>query len=361
MLENVKNPTDYAINTFIIDNFFHECLHATDLDFSEEDSKINKFGFCNIINNVSKLDEKDTMFNEYANVISSSLISSDKPMYEEDLGIYVYNNGSYARLNLPGSIMCSTFSMSEIEMAKWKDKGRDSFETYLQDKFPCVNAKQVLDAFGSSLNVIHNSRVNKDKENETLGLKNMIDISLCVMDNRIKQIQLLDEGEETLERTYFDLYKIDYLLAKEQFSRMIDGESDLDEGDGRYNTIQEMKGKLESYRKNDRDKEFNVREIAKKYYVPTNEPMNDNTKLIKQIRRDLRKQRIKEKLSQIVGRIRRIKALPEGNKEKATLVHANDIKQFKNRIKYETPIVHRNTDIEKQEDMTKDEKGIEWE
>lgn len=74
------------INNYIIDNLFHECLHATDLQ--KDNGKIAKWGLTEVIDDYST-NEKDTMFDEYANVLSASLISSDKPMYEDDLGINV--------------------------------------------------------------------------------------------------------------------------------------------------------------------------------------------------------------------------------------------------------------------------------
>lgn len=75
-----------------------------------------------LMNNIIFRNELDTMFNEYANVLSTDLIASEEPMYYDKWGIETRNYKAYGDLNWPGSMMCAALGISEIELAKLKDQ-----------------------------------------------------------------------------------------------------------------------------------------------------------------------------------------------------------------------------------------------
>ena len=345
-----KNAKQDTIKENIIDALFHESLHAT--DFYVRDGNLLSAGLNGVIYDNIKdeysLNEKDTMLDEYANVLSSSLIASDKPMYEDDLGINVINSGSYDILNLPGSIMCAAFDITEIEMAKLKDKGKRAFDLYLEDKFPYLNLEQVMDVFKSNMNVIFNARIRGDKANTAIGLGNIVDTALNIINIRMNNIPQEELHQESIERSYYDVYKIEQLLQKVDAQYKLKAKNEVYTFD-RNDSIEELFGKLQEYRKLYNLKEFDIGKIAKKYYVKSNEPLNDNTALIEQVRMSFKRPTIKEMLQELIGKAK-TKVLQEVKNTKELEVEAkfreeivaNQIsnkKDFKSRIKHETPII----------------------
>lgn len=337
------------INNYIIDNLFHECLHATDLQMNN--GKIGKWGLTEVIDDYST-NEKDTMFDEYANVLSASLISSDKPMYEDDLGINVINIGSYRELNFPGSIICSALDIQEIELAKLKDKGIEKFNLYLKDKFQYVNTELLLDIFKSNLNLINNADNNGDKENISLGVGNIVDASLIAIESRIK-MAFIENSEiekiEELERSYYSVYKIQRLLEKVDSEYEINDDKEIYNCE-RFENIQNLLNRVKLYKrfldnkdlftnaekgqiynsiihynkdkrdidlvkelieskfdKDYQDEEFNIEEIVRKYYFQSNEPLNDNTELIEKVKKSFTRQTIKEKLQKFIQKVKKKK------------------------------------------------------
>lgn len=364
-----KNTSTKVINLKIIDSLFHEGLHAT--DFYGRDGKLLSAGLNGIIYNHTKdeysLNNKDTMLNEYANVLSSSLIASDKPMYEDDLGINVIKSGSYDMLNLPGSIMCAAFDITEIEMAKFKDKGKRAFDLYLEDKFPYLNLEQVMDVFKSNLNVIYNANMRGDKANTAIGLGNIVDTALNIINIRMNNIPQEELHQESIERSYYDIYKIEQLLQKLDGEYRLKAKNEVYTFD-RNDSIEELFGKLQKYRKLYNLKEFDIGKIAKKYYVKSNEPLNDNTELIEQVRMSFKRPTIKEMIQGVMGKAK-IKVLQEAKNTKELVAKAkfgeeivasqiSNKKDFKNRIKHETPIiVNKHVDKQMEEKTEQNDKG----
>lgn len=370
--EITKNAKTDTINLDIIDTLFHECLHGT--DFYLRDKKLLSMGLYEIKYDHTK-DEysnnpKDTMILEYANVLSTRLIASDKPMYEDDLGINFIKSSSYDMLNIPGSIMCAALDITEIEMAKLKDKGRTVFDSYLEDKFPYLATQRVIDVFRSNLNLIYNAT--RDKTNTALGLGNIVDAALNIINVRIDKIPQEELHEESIQRAYYDIYKIEQLLQKLDGEYKLKGKKEVYTSE-RDDTIKEFFNKLDKYRKLYKVKEFDIEEIAKRYYVKSNEPLNDNTALIDQVRMNFRRSTIKEKFKGFIEKVN-TKALPKvRNEEKYRPVleskeivekqggeaiaaaKVNDRGDFKSRIKYETPII----DYNKNNDKKTDEKAIQ--
>lgn len=372
-----KNIENDFINSNIIDTLFHEGLHATDL--KSEDGKEVRDGLYDVSDGNAY--EEDTMLNEYANVIASSLISSEKPMYYDNLGINVINNGAYGTLNLPGSIMCSALDMSEIEIAKLKDKGREAFDLHLRYKFQELPIELIVKAFEDNLNVIYNAHDCKkeDKENIILGLENVVDNAVNVIIDRIEVLflQYLNPVE-ALERAYYNIYKIQRLLEKVDSLYQIDDDKEIYNVD-RFNTIAELLNTVRLYKRfldnknlftkeemgeiynrivyhthkkeerlqteklieskfgeNYQDEEIDIENIVKKYYIQSNEPMNDNTELIEQLRLAFRKPTVKEMLEKTLKKQNSKQALPE-----PVQIRLNKESTLRNRIKYENPIVHQ--------------------
>lgn len=361
-----RNTTSDTINRAIIDTLFHEGLHGT--DFYVRDNKLLSMGLYEVKYDQTKDEysnnEKDTMFDEYANVLSSSLISSDKPMYENELGINVINNGSYSELNLPGSIICAAFDITEIEMAKLKDKGRTVFDSYLEDKFPYLDIQRVMDVFTSNLNVIFNSG-NKGKASTAIGLGNIVDTALNIINVRIDKIPQEELHEESIQRTYYDIYKIEQLLQKLDGEYNLKGKKEVYTSE-RDDTIKEFFNRLDEYRKLYKFEEFGIEKIAKRYYVKSNEPLNDNTTLIDQVRMNFRRPTIKEMFKRFIGKVN-TKVLPEAENERnlrpvietkeavekqggevIVAAKVSDREDLKSRIKYETPIIVHNKNMDKQ-------------
>lgn len=365
------------------------------------DKKAIKYGLYEIYED-GELNKKDTMLNEYANVLSSTLISSNKTMYTDKYGIDFRNNGSYANLKCPGELICAALDITEPQLAKLKDKGGDLFYEYLQDKFPYVDIEDTLDVFKSSLNVIYNASKNKDKENISLGFKNMIDAASNLISNRLENA--LSQGEnkkETLERIYYDIYKC------AQIVKSVDRIYKLNENDKVYNNDILLKGlelerKVKVYNRfldNENlftqqekeaiqngenakeiieskfdddyiDLEFDIEEIVKKYYPQSSAPLNDNTKLIKYLKKAFRKsinEIASDRIIELIDKIKNknLKLLPLPDLEEIEEVPIQRAKQtnklksanFKNSVKYETPIIH-DISTEQQEALRNNEESM---
>lgn len=335
---------------------------------------------------------KNTMLNEYANVLYTSLIASDEPMYYDRLSIYTRNNGSYEDLNLPGSIMCSAIGITEIELAKLKDKGRETLDECL--KYKLLSPEFIISAYEGSLNTIYNASKKNDKQNVALGLGNMADIELIAIDERIRRSFLDNEKtEECIERIYYDVYKIQKLLE------VIDSYYTLDDevyNFERFETIEEILNRVRLYKrfldnkdlftnaetgqiyssiihynKDRRDTdlgkelieskigqgyfedEFDIEEIVKKYYLQSNEPLNDNTALIEQVKKSFIKPTIKEKLKKIIGiEQEEFPMLPSV----VELLKPIEQSNIRNDIRYETPIIH-DISTEQQDALRDDEES----
>lgn len=330
------------------------------------------------------------MLNEYANVLAATLISSDKTMYTDNCGIDFTNNGSYAHLKCPGEIICATLDITEAQLAKLKDKGGDFFYKYIQNKFPYTDIEVTLDIFKSSLNVIHNALMNEDKENISLGFKNMIEAASNLISNRLEHV--LNQGEyrkEILERIYYDIYKcaqivksVDRIYELEGNNKVFNSDTlsievELEKRVKIYNrfldnedlftfkeiiVIQNSKNPeklIESKFDDDYiDLEFNIEEIARKYYVQSNEQLNDNTKLEEYIRKTILNPTIKKSISQDINI--ELEEIQEAEKleksEKSDIEKSEGIKtreqeaaNFRDSIKYEKIIMHnRSTEKEEQ-------------
>lgn len=382
-LKNIKeNPANHIIYENIINPFFHECLHATDL-FIDEGKAISA-GLYEIFEGYI-LNEEDTMINEYANMLSSTIIASDKTIYYDHLGINTANNIGYQELDLPGSIICSALDMSEIELAKLKDKGRDAFNLYLKNKF--LEPEVILDAFESNLNTIYNACKNNDKQNIALAVGNIVDVAVININGRVRQIFLEGENvEENIERIYYDIYKIQKILEKvdsfygigddkeiynferfETIERLLDKvklykrfldnrdtftvtqQAQIHRGiiENDENIVKELIGSnLEEYYQNER---IDIEEIVKKYYPQSKEPLNDNTALIEQVRQSFIKPTIKEKFKKILG----IKEEPLLIQESKVKLELSENINYKETLKYETPIRHEINTEEKKKDVSR--------
>lgn len=394
-LKNIKeNPASYIIYENIINPLFHECQHATDVLI--DDGIVISDGLCEISDGYILI-VRDRMINEYANVLSSTIIASDRPLYYDILAISVANNVGYEVNTLPGSIMCAAFDMSEIELTKLKDKGREIFIRYLENKI--FTSETVLEAFERSLNTIYNADENNDKENLILGLQNIIDIALIAIESRITKTFLENENtEESLERIYYSIYKIQELLEK------IDSEYEIEDGKEiysgeRFDIIEEVKSRVCLYKrfldnkdlftniekgqiynsivhynkdKKDTDlarelieskieqehsnDEFNIEEIAKKYYLPSNEPLNDNTELISQIKQSFIRPTIKERFKKIIGiEQEEIPILPLAA-EILEPLKATEQPNLRDSVRYETSIIHnQSTEKQAEQDISRDD------
>lgn len=372
LIEKLKElPTNESIDTYIyiciIDNLFHECLHATDIKKGEYGEIIQNGLYHSGDNN-----EGDTMLNEFANVLSTSLISSDKSMYIDNYGINFVNNGSYENIRCPGAIMCAALDITEPQLAKLKDKGGDFFYEYLQNKFPYVDIGDTLDVFKSSLNVIFNASMKEDKENISLGLKNMIDAAINLISNRLENA--LSKGEdrkETLERIYYDIYKcriivknIDSIYGLEKNNKVFNDETRLKglelenkvkiyyrflDNEGLYTqeekeAIQNGENAIEiiesKFADDYIDLEFDIEEIVKKYYPQSNEPLNDNTELIEQIKNTILKQMPLQNIEEL-------------QEENTSIMQKSA--NFRKSMKYENDIIHNvSTSKEEQSDIQKE-------
>lgn len=384
-IKNVReNPSKHIIYEDIINPFFHECQHATDLLI--DDGIIVNYGLYEI-KGERTLNKRDTMLNEYANVWCSSIIASDSPAYYDNLGIDNANNVGYEALDLPGSIICATFNISEIELAKLKDKGRETFNLYLKDEFPYIDIEVILSIFKGGLNIIYKANEIGDKENVKFGLENIIDTAFLVIKDRIKANFVQNRNnEEKLERIYYNVYKIQKILEKVDLYYEIEDDKEIYNSE-RFSTVDELLNRIQLYKRfldnkdlftdveqakiyeiitnynrdeidSDIEKElieskigqkysedeFDIEEIARKYYVPSNEPLNDNTALIKQIKRDFIKPTIKEKFKKIIGiEQEQFPMLPSVTEVLKEIKQSN----MRASIRYETPIIHdRSTELQ---------------
>ena len=83
--------------------------------------------------------------------------------------------------------------------------------------------------------------------------------------------------------------------------------------------------------------EFDIEEIVKKYYLQSNEPLNDNTELIEKVKKSFTKSTIKEKVKKIIGiEKEEFPMLPSVTEVLKPIAQSN----MKDDIKYETPIIH---------------------
>ena len=258
----------------------------------------------------TKINEKDTMLYEYANVLSTTIIASDEPMYYYNFAIAPNNTVGYEELILPGSIICSALDMSEIELAKLKDKGRDAFNLYLKNKF--LEPEIVLDSFESNLNTIYNAYENDDKQNIALAVGNIVDVAVININGRVRQIFLEGENiEKNIERIYYDIYKIKKILEKVDSFYGIEDDKKIYNFE-RFETIEKLLDKVKLYKRfldnrdtftivqqaqihrgiieNDesivkeliesnfeeeyyQNERIDIEEIVKKYYPQSNEPL----------------------------------------------------------------------------------------
>lgn len=379
-----KKPTKENIDD-IIDDLFHECLHATDL--TKENEKIKKYGLYHIGDN----DEGDTMLNEYANVLSTILISSDKAMYTDNCGIDFTNNGSYSSLKCPGEIMCAALDITEPQLARFKDKGGNLFYEYLQNKFPYTNIKLTVDVFKSSLNVIYNATMSRDKENISLGLKTLIDAACFLILNRLENtLNQSSDRKETLERIYYDIYKCGEIVKSVDRIYGLNGNNkvfnkdilsigiNLVEKVKIYNRFldneelftQEEKEKIQNggnakeiieskFDDNYIDSEFDIEEIVGKYYSQSNEPLNDNAELIKYIKGTMLKLTGKEKFQNVINKVRnikiknQIKVLPLPKVQERCAANKQKSANFRNSVKYELKIEHKINKDKENEDISR--------
>lgn len=367
-IENVKKePTNKQINLYIIGTLFHECLHATDL--IKQNGKIKQFGLYHSGDN----NEGDTILNEYGNELATNLISNDKTMYTDNLGINFTKDGGYGNIKCPGGIMCAALDITEPQLAKLKDKGGDFFYEYLRNKFPYVDIEATLDVFKSSLNVIYNASMNEDKENISLGFKNMIDAANNLISNRLEHT--LSQGEdrkETLERIYYDIYKCGQIVKSVDRIYELEGNNEVFNSDtlsigvgleervkiyNRFLDNEELftqeekeliqngenpKEIIESKFDDDYiDLEFDIEEIVRKYYPQSNVPLNDNTKLIEQVKNTiLRRAPLPEEFE--------LKKQADDSKLKSA--------NFLDSIKYENPIIHnKNKEKQERQDISRDD------
>lgn len=380
-LKKIKEE-DY-INLMITD-LFHECLHATDLKIRNR--ILVSEGFYEIVNNNRY--KKDTMLDEYANVLATVLIASDEPMYYDRKAIYARNNGGYEKTSLIGSIMCAAFDMPEIELAKLKDKGRKSFDLYLKNKFPYMNTEVMLNIFKGGLNIVYNANKKGDKENVKFGLENIIDTAFDVIEYRISGTLANNENiKESVERIYYSIYKIQKILEKVDSKYEIEDDKEIYNFE-RFETIEKLLNQVKLYKRfvNNKDlftiveqaqihrgivehdenivkelieskigqeyseDEFDIEEIAKKYYLPSNDPLNDNKALIEQVKKIFKRPTIKERLKKIIGiEQEEFPMLPSVSGVLKTVEQSN----MRSDIRYEIPIIHEINTEEKKQDISR--------
>lgn len=257
----------------------------------------------------------------------------------------------------------------------------------IRDKLPRIDTQLVTEVFRNNLNLIFNACSKKDKENIAIALETISDNVLQVLGVRL-QTSLIENSntEESIEKNYFSIFKVKKLLG------YVDELYGIDEDKKVYNferreAIEELHNRLHIYKRfldnkelftneektriyesidynNDKgyiiraeeiikskfkeeniDEEFNIEDIVKKYYMQSNEPLNDNTALIEVVKKSFRKPTIKEKFKKIISiKQKEIPTLPPVTE----VLRPIEQSSMRASIKYEAPIMHEiNTEEKK--------------
>lgn len=289
-----------------IDTFNHECLHKTDLCI--RNGKLISQGLYKV-KDETYISQIDTMLDEMANESATYIISSTKALNKTTMPFMLNTNG-YQMESVAFSIMCSAFDISEIQVGQLKDKGREEFDKYLNDKYPYINIDKVLNVFATGINAI-------EKAGNYIN-NNIIDVACHVMYKRIMNAFLqTTDHEEFVERMTFDIFKMNVNVVF--FDRESERISELGEvfkiykkfvyNKDRY-SVEEKEAILQGIREgyidevlinskvapNYQEKKYSLKEIMYKYYPQSDEPLNDNTQLIKQLEKNFAKPTIMEKI-----------------------------------------------------------------
>lgn len=322
LVYNGKIPIEIAINTF-----FHEFLHQT--DYETQGENVVKDGLYTIFATTNAYVVAETMLNEIVNEVATYMITTDKSMKETNMP-FLINTMGYEPLSPALSIMCASYDISEIELAVLKDKGRVELERYLEKKYPYIDNTFILSVYAVGINNIWNTYLNftenkSKKEDLEIAYQNVIDNAINIIRERIHH-SFLEESysEELVERMYFDREKIVRLMnyVKSIF-KMNKGTFKAE-----YEKMDEVLEELRAYRKfsfskyEEEDikkihrqieqgiidtefiesnvgeeyesKSYVLKEIINKYYAPSAEPLNDNSKLIEQLTKHFRESNITE-------------------------------------------------------------------
>jgi len=384
ILSELKNANEETYNNFI-NAFYHENSHAIDF-YNRNGKRIH--GLLKIEDNEEKDVDEDILFNEYANIITSALISSNTGLYSESTKALPKLLG-YSDLHIPGAIMCTAFGISEKKIAELKDKGREEFDKYFKEKYPYLKTDVIIEAFRDNFNLIDNSVNNEDKENIILGHKNTIEIANEIIRLRLKNAFIQKPDEEFTQRVYLNLekiytlkeeiiktYKIDevdlaqvredwiYIAKLFNFYKKFKDNEEIISNDGQVKILEQIKeGKLDietlkseiGVEKLNEGIDYDPKEIADKYYSDLTKPLNDNTELIEHLRKAFSRPTIKERLENIKNKFKRIKQLPIPDAPQSRVEFKAERSNLKHSIQAETPIASFDKQKKTEKQQTKDE------
>ena len=373
-LSAVKKFDEDIWNVFI-DDFYHECIHATDCKI--RNGTLISHGLYKIEKGTFKSDKKeesknlDTMLDEYVTVLQACILSSNNGLYKENTLSLPELNG-YQDLYIPSTIMCTTFDVSEIKLAELKDKGREKFDEYFRNKFPYIKTDLLIECFRDNMNLIYNSIQSKDTKNTILGYKNVIELANGMTKAKILNAFRNNENEEFIQRTFYNIGKLKSLMQSAQemynieekdienekemlfknfkmlhfYKKFKDNEHMINESN-RVNIVNRVLEDeyfnvelLESYIGDEYNTNmgYKQKEIADKYYLHLSKPLNDNTKLFDYFRKTFYRPSLKEKLESIKNSIKSKKQLTIP--AQACVRETYQDNNLKERIQTEEPILY---------------------
>lgn len=191
----VKADTVLVKDDEILDVFFHEQEHATDVV---------------IRNNQDELEGglQYNSINEYATEIGAIHLVGNKT-YEDEL-CFTHRMNGYGDIKYAGSMMAAALGISEFEFARLRDKGNEEFKRYFQEKFNYIDIENELERFDDILDGIINAPSIINMREMSEGYAYMYNMA-----NRILTARLEHERKEVLPENLeeFD-FKSRYEMSK---------------------------------------------------------------------------------------------------------------------------------------------------
>ena len=138
----VKDDMISRTNKEVLDVFFHEQEHATDVTIRNNSEDLE-----------SELQYRN--INEYATEIGSIHLVADK-IYDDEL-CFTHSMNGYDEFKYAGSMISAALGISEFEFAKLKDKGNIEFNKTFKERFPYLDMESELEEFDSILYRIDNA------------------------------------------------------------------------------------------------------------------------------------------------------------------------------------------------------------
>lgn len=190
----VKDDIILSTNNEVLDVFFHEQEHSTDMTIRNNKQDL-------------EVDLQYEYIKEYATEIGSIHLTGER-IYDDEL-CFTHSMNGYDEFKYAGSMISAALGISEFEFAKLRDKGNVEFNKFFKEKYPYLNTEMVLEEFDDILYRIDNAPSIRHMRQMSEAYADVYNLANTIINARLEHESKLADNKEDFEiKSKYEMAKI---------------------------------------------------------------------------------------------------------------------------------------------------------